>query len=78
MSERNRVLWRCRRGTLELDLILARFVERHYGRLEPEQRRQFGDLLALPDPELWDLVSRDETPGEGDEVAPLLRLLRQC
>jgi len=29
MGDFDRVRWRCRRGLLELDLILARFLERH-------------------------------------------------
>ena len=29
MSELDRIRWHCRRGMLELDLVLARFLERH-------------------------------------------------
>jgi antitoxin CptB len=78
MSELNRVRWRCRRGMLELDLVLACFVDRHYIQLTPEQRERFGDLLILPDNELWDMLSRDEMTAAVGEMAFVLRLLRRC
>ncbi len=78
MNEVNRVRWRCRRGMLELDLVLARFVDRYYARFTPDQKRLFGDLLTLPDNDLWDMLTREEVPGADEEMAPLLRLLRRC
>ena len=30
MSERDRIRWHCRRGLLELDIVLARFLDRQY------------------------------------------------
>ncbi len=32
-EELNRLRWQCRRGPLELDLVLERFLERHGERL---------------------------------------------
>lgn len=52
-----RVRWRCRRGMLELDIVLTRFVEQRYPQLDDDQRAAFDELLDLPDTELWDLVS---------------------
>ena len=52
-----RIRWRCRRGMLELDLVLGRFVETHYARLDSAQRAAFGILLDAPDTELWNMIA---------------------
>jgi antitoxin CptB len=52
-----RVRWRCRRGLLELDIVLGRFIGDRYPRMSNEQRVVFDELLDLPDTELWDLIT---------------------
>jgi antitoxin CptB len=49
-----RTLWRCRRGMLELDLFLQRFLERDYPHLTDREQAAFARLLDIPDPELLD------------------------
>ena len=44
-----RVRWRCRRGLLELDLILLRFVDECYPVLTEAEKSGFQELLSLPD-----------------------------
>ena len=48
--------WHCRRGLLELDLILEKFVARHLEKLDPAQIAVLQELLALPDNDLFDMV----------------------
>ena len=55
--EENRARWHCRRGMLELDLVLNRFMDRHYGSLDAAQRRAFEELLELQDHELWEVIA---------------------
>jgi antitoxin CptB len=57
MRDEDRVRWHCRRGMLELDLVLSKFLDKHYGRLDLEQKAVFKELLDLPDNDLWDLLS---------------------
>lgn len=52
-----RLRWRCRRGLLENDLLLERFLDRHAASLGPAELAALGRLLDLPDPDLWDIVS---------------------
>jgi antitoxin CptB len=47
---RNRLRWKCRRGLLELDLILQRYLDRH-----PDDG-SLHLLLELPDNDLWDII----------------------
>jgi antitoxin CptB len=50
----NRLYWKCRRGLLELDLVLQRFLEMHF---EEADAKPLNDLLELHDNDLWDIVS---------------------
>lgn len=48
--------WRCRRGMLELDLLLNTFVEMQYSHLSREDTALFLSLLEYPDQVLLDLL----------------------
>lgn len=48
-----RLRWRCRRGMRELDVVLARYLERDYPDATTAERRAFEALLELQDPELF-------------------------
>jgi hypothetical protein len=50
MGNDDRLKWRCRRGLLELDLILQGFLERRFARLDAAEKALFGELLDTPDP----------------------------
>jgi antitoxin CptB len=53
----DRLRWKCRRGLLELDLVLGRFVDRDAGAMSDVELARLGELLDLPDNDLWDIVS---------------------
>ncbi len=75
MAEIDRIRWQCRRGMLELDLLLKRFLEQELARLDPGQVQVFKELLNEPDPVLlaW-VMEQEEVPGRYDF---LVRRLRQ-
>jgi antitoxin CptB len=64
MGDLDRVRWHCRRGLLELDLILARFMDRHYERLDAEERALFQELLEQPDNDLLEWALGSSAPAE--------------
>jgi antitoxin CptB len=75
MSDFDRVRWHCRRGLLELDIILTRFLESGYPLLNDAQRKVFSGLLEYADNDLWDFVSgRAASPDAAEEE--VLNLLR--
>lgn len=74
-DEARRLIWRCRRGMLELDIMLTRFVERAYGQLSPEQLASFDALLNVADNDLWDLVTEKKQSHDAHQQQ-VLRLLR--
>ena len=53
----DRLKWKCRRGLLELDLVLERFVDRNAKAMDEGELACLGELLELPDNDLWDIVS---------------------
>ena len=76
MKELERVRWRCRRGMLELDIVLGRFVERYYEELDAAGREAFDALLDMPDAELWDIITSGENVPPAASQAAVLKLIR--
>lgn len=80
MKNIERMRWRCRRGLLELDIVLARFVEHHYAELDEAGKQAFEALLDMPDNPLWDMIAgraeRDAQEAVPDEQQALLAKIR--
>ena len=74
MKELERVRWRCRRGLLELDIVLGRFVEQHYAGLDETQQAAFDVLLDMPDTVLWDMIASRKEAAQGEQQALLEKL----
>ena len=75
MKELERARWRCRRGLLELDIVLQRFMDQHYAQLDEAELRQFDSLLDLADNDLWDMITARKE-AEDKSLQPVLRLLQ--
>ena len=71
----NRIRWRCRRGMLENDIVLSRFLAARGAALSEEEVALLDRLLELADNELWDLLSGRGEPAD-PSVTPLLAQLR--
>ena len=74
LKEMERIRWRCRRGLLELDIVLGRFVEQHYARLDEEQQAAFDVLLDMPDTVLWDMIAGRQEAAQGGLQALLEKI----
>ena len=70
-----RLRWKCRRGLLELDLVLQGFFEKQ---LSDEEAAALNALLDLPDNDLWDIVSgrRDDYDARFGGIVARLRTTR--
>jgi antitoxin CptB len=73
--ELDRLRWRCRRGMLENDLILERFLDARGAAISAPELARLERLLALGDNELWDLLSGRQEP-EDAAMVPLVQALR--
>jgi antitoxin CptB len=76
-AEMNRLRWRCRRGLLENDLVLQRFLDAHGSALEGEKLSAFERLLDYADDELWDIVS-GRSECRDPALFEVVGLLRNC
>jgi antitoxin CptB len=68
-QEARRLLWRCRRGMKELDVLLERYVRSWLPEASSEERQTLTCLLELPDPILSDYLF-------GHAAAPEPRMAR--
>ena len=76
---RRRLRWRARRGLLENDVLITRFLDRHGDRMTSDEMVSFEALLDLPENELLDLLlSRGQLSAALDipDVRELLDRLR--
>ena len=74
-TELSRMRWRCRRGMLENDLILTRFLDARGGTSSAADVAALDRLLDLADGELWDLIAGRAEPGDV-ELLPMVAALR--
>ena len=74
-DQKARILWRCRRGMLELDVLLARFVEQRLEALSEDQLLCFEDFLNQPDPDLYAWLMGYDQPTD-EQHAQCLALIR--
>ena len=70
-----RLRWRCRRGMLENDIVLERFLDARGEAITEDEVAMLDRLLDLPDNDLWDLIAGRSEPGEAT-LLPLVRALR--
>jgi antitoxin CptB len=66
-----RLRWQCRRGMLELDLLLNRFLEVGFADLDEASRADFVRLLGYQDQIIYDWLMGQAVPAD----AALRRLL---
>ncbi|MCL9685572.1 succinate dehydrogenase assembly factor 2 [Legionella maioricensis] len=75
VREKARLSWHCRRGMLELDLILQHFLEKGLERLNEKEIKAFDLLLSNTDPELfaWLMGHADPQDKELREIVTIIR-----
>ena len=65
-TEARALLWRCRRGMKELDVLLGRYAAAVLPRAGALERRLLANLLERPDPQLAGYFFGAEVPPEPD------------
>ena len=73
--EKARITWHCRRGMLELDLILQRFLKEGLELLNENELKSFDLLLSCTDPELfsWLMGHTEPEDTELNEIVTIIR-----
>lgn len=75
-EDAGRLRWRCRRGMRELDVLLARYLERDWPHAGASECAAFGGLLERQDPEIHALLFGLMKP-EGEALARVLECIRR-
>jgi len=75
MNDHSRLLWRCRRGIREMDLLLERFLQQQYPLLSDNEKKLFDLLLDESDPDLMNWIMGRTVP-DNTAYMPLLAMLR--
>ncbi len=73
-SSKARLKWACRRGMLELDILLSPFVDDAYDDLTNENKAIFARLLECEDPELFAWFMGHET-CEDEELNNMVQFI---
>jgi antitoxin CptB len=60
----NRLSWQCRRGMLELDVLLLPFLKERFRDLPLDDQRRFEALLACEDQDIFSWVMRRAIPDD--------------
>ncbi len=64
INNRQKIYWACRRGMLELDVILNKFLEGAYADLPDAEKELFIKLLAQTDPDLFSWLLGHDEPSD--------------
>jgi len=68
--------WRCRRGMLELDILLNEFIDKKYTSLNKAEKEIFNQVLDYPDQLLFDLFL-GHMESSDIKVSDLVQTIRQ-
>ncbi|MGH8169496.1 MAG: succinate dehydrogenase assembly factor 2 [Steroidobacteraceae bacterium] len=72
--EARALLWRCRRGMKELDVVLGRYAAATLAQAGSTERHLLARLLDLPDPQLAGYFLGGEVPPEPEMAALVTRI----
>tara|TARA_B100000959_G_C14808891_1_gene552926 strand:- start:409 stop:657 length:249 start_codon:yes stop_codon:yes gene_type:complete len=61
---KSRLLWRCRRGIKEMDIILQDFVNNSYEQLSNENKNAFSNLLDEQDLDILNWIMGKDEPAD--------------
>lgn len=64
MNQRSRLIWRCRRGIREMDILLLDYLETHYDNASTEDQDTFEELLEETDLDILSWIMEKTSPDE--------------
>ena len=59
--EINKILWKCRRGMREIDLLLREFSKTKLKKLKKDELLTFEEVLSYDDQKLYDFIFKNHT-----------------
>jgi len=74
MLTQSQLVWRCRRGIRELDVLFGRFLESDYPTLSEQEKSTFYELLEVQDPVIMDWLFGKYNPESAQMLVLIERL----
>lgn len=75
-EERSRLLWHCRRGIREMDILFREFIDQHYEQLNENEKQSFSSLLDEADLDILNWIMGKDKP-ESEELMHIITLIRK-
>lgn len=72
--ELKKLYWQCRRGMLELDVLLMPFVQEVYPSLDAQNQARFKKLVTCEDQDLFDWFMQRCEP-EDEDLKEIVRMM---
>ncbi|MGR9052635.1 MAG: FAD assembly factor SdhE [Gammaproteobacteria bacterium] len=76
MPSSGRLRWQCRRGTLEMDILLERYLDQRFESAAAEEQAAFIELLRLEDSQLQPYLMGERTPDDA-RLSDIVGKIRQ-
>jgi antitoxin CptB len=71
-----RIKWACRRGMLELDLILKAFLDSDFKTLTPDEHDKLLAYLENPDPDLYAWLMGYQSPTKPLDIEYTAKIIK--
>jgi antitoxin CptB len=70
-----KIKWKCRRGTKELDLLLGKFFDQFFMDSDNKKKEAFVRLIDMQDPEIYDLLI-GKKKAQNSDIESVIKLIR--
>tara|TARA_B100001250_G_C19681336_1_gene735982 strand:+ start:634 stop:897 length:264 start_codon:yes stop_codon:yes gene_type:complete len=74
-KKKSRLLWRCRRGIKEMDIILQDFIYNYYDKLDDENKMAFSELLNEQDLDILNWIMGKDKASD-DKLINIVNIIR--
>ena len=74
-KKKSRLLWRCRRGIKEMDIILQDFIYNSYDKLNNENKMAFSELLDEQDLDILNWIIGRDKPAD-DKLINIINIIK--
>ena len=73
--QKNRLLWRCRTGTRELELLLYRYIDEYYDSLSQEEIQLFIEFVEQDHNDLNSWLLHQEIPCDNNRFNSIINAI---
>ncbi len=75
-DKKSRLIWRCRRGIKEMDIIFQDFINHSYDQLTDDKKNAFSRLLDEQDLDILNWIMGKDKPRD-NELVNIVNIIRE-